>query len=82
MGKMFENLTWDDLCGAPEDDYEKLREKYIPKIRQDKSIRVNERCFKPTYYPIDGAKAYKQPACIYLTKEGKCELNYCVRGAT
>ena len=63
-----------------DDIYEKLKKEHIPKIRQDKSIRVNDRCFKPTYYPMDGIKAYKQPACIYLSKNGKCELNYCVKG--
>lgn len=51
-------------------------------IRQTDYIRVTDRCYQDTNYPInDSAKSrYPWRTCVYLNQYGQCELTFCVKG--
>jgi len=51
-------------------------------MRASAELPTPKKCFEKTYYPAQKGDTYKRyvtPACIYLTKDGKCELNACVK---
>lgn len=51
-------------------------------MRASAELPTPKKCFEKTYYPAQKGELYKRyvtPACIYLTKDGKCELNACVK---
>ena len=46
------------------------------------TLPIPQKCQERTVYPVqkgDLSKKYVTRTCVYLTKEGKCELNACVK---
>ena len=53
-------------------------------MRQTDNLTVPRKCYERTVYPTqigDPVKKYIRSTCVYLTRDGKCELNACIKNA-
>ena len=44
-----------------------------------------DKCYQKTMYPLqtdNPIKKYVTSACVYLSKDGKCQLNGCIKNYT
>ena len=56
----------------------------IVPLRESTQLPTPIKCYIKTAYPLNKCEGetltrVTWPTCIYLTKEGKCELNACVK---